>query len=254
MPVAFLLAAAAASAIGRAAPSELDSPTLPGGNRYERCVQLVQRNPQEALTAANAWQGQGGDGGAVHCAALALVSLGRYPEAARRLDQLGHENFGGASQRATIFDQAGNAWLLAGRGGEAMESFSSALALSPSDPDLLADRARSAAMLGDWKAADSDLSAALARDANRADLLVLRASARRALGRAADARNDLEQALRIVPNYPDALVERGSLRFETGDANGARSDWQAAVARAPNSAAGRAAQQHLSELVPAKPK
>jgi tetratricopeptide (TPR) repeat protein len=249
-----LIAGAVAASVNRGVPSELDSPKLRGANRYERCVQLVQRDAQGALNAANQWQAQGGDGASAHCAALALVSLGRYPEAARTLDRLGHENFGSAAERATIFDQAGNAWLLAGSGGEAMESFSSSLALSPNDPDLLADRARSAAMLGDWKAADSDLSAALGRDANRADLLVLRASARRALGRAADARNDLEQALRIVPNYPDALVERGSLRFETGDANGARADWQAAIARAPDSPAGKAAQQHLSELVPAPAK
>jgi tetratricopeptide (TPR) repeat protein len=254
MPLTLLVAGAVAASLNRGLPSELDSPALKGGNRYDRCVELVRRNPGDALNAANQWQAQGGDGGATHCAALALVSLGRYAEAARTLDRLGHENFGKGAERATIFDQAGNAWLLAGQGGQAMESFSSALALSPSDPDLLADRARAAAMLGDWKATDDDLSAALARDANRADLLVLRASARRALGRAADAGKDLEQALHIVPDYPDALVERGSLKFETGDANGARADWQTAIARAPNSPAGKAAQQHLSELAPAKAK
>jgi tetratricopeptide (TPR) repeat protein len=253
MPIGLLIAGAVAASVNRGLPSELDS-KLSGANRYERCVQLVQRSPQDALDAANQWQAQGGDGASSHCAALALVSLGRYAESARALDRLGHENFGNAAERATIFDQAGNAWLLAGRGGDAMESFSSALALSPNDADLLADRARAAAMLGDWRAADNDLTAALAHDGNRADLLVLRASAGRALGRAADAAKDLDQALHIVPDYPDALVERGSLRLETGDANGARADWQAAIARAPNSPAGRAAQQHLSELAPAKAK
>ena len=247
MFVALLAASANHSAV-----SALDSHSLSGQTRYERCVQLVQRNPGEALNAALSWQGSGGNVGAEHCAALALVSLKRYPEAARTLDQLGHQNFGGAAERASIFDQAGNAWLLAGRGTEAMQSFASALALSPRDADIIADHARAAAMLGDWFAADHDLSAALSLDPNRADMLVLRASARHALGRMADARADLEAALRIVPNYPDALVSRGALKLETGDTNGARADWQTVVTRAPGSAAGEEARQRLSQLAPAK--
>jgi len=178
----------------------LDESSLPGRNRYDRCLELTRRNAEEALNASVDWQNKGGGPAAAHCAALALVALKRYPEAAARLDRLGHQNIADVLERAALFDQAGNAWLLAHRGGEAISSFSSALALSPRDPDLLADRARAAAQLSDWKAADSDLSAALKLDGNRADLLVLRASARHALGRKADARNDLEAALRIVPN------------------------------------------------------
>jgi len=167
---------------------------------------------------------------------------------------LGHENIGGPSERGAIFDQAGNAWLLAHRGGEAILSFSSALALSPRDPDLLADRARAAALLGDWKAADSDLSAALKLDANRADLLVLRASARHALGRRNEARGDLDAALRVVPNYPEALLERGMLSVEAGDLKDARADWQTVVAHAPTSAAAATAQQRLRALLQANAK
>jgi tetratricopeptide (TPR) repeat protein len=234
--------------------SVLDDRSLGGRDRYDRCLELAKRDAQTALAAATAWQGNGGDGGAGHCAAMALIALKRYSEAAARLDRLGHENVGGASERAALFDQAGNAWLLAHRGGEATAAFSSALALAPHDPDLLTDRARAAAMLGDWKAADIDLSAALAQDANRADLLVLRASARQALGRKAETRADLESALRIVPGYPEALVERGTLKLEAGDIKGARADWQAAVSRAPGSAAAAAAQQRLSALTLPKTK
>jgi len=230
----------------------LDQESLSGKTRYERCQQLARQNAQMALSAANAWENDGGDSAAAHCAALALFALKRFPEAAARLDNLGHQNVGGASERAALFDQAGNAWLLANRGAEATASFSSALALMPNDPDLLADRARAAALFGDWKAAEGDLTAALAQDSYRADLLVLRASARHALGKRAEARSDLEQALRIVPNYPEALVERGALKFETGDPKGARSDWQTVVAHAPNSAAADAARAHLNGLPPAK--
>ena len=250
--MSLMFVALLAASTSHSAVSALDSHALSGRTRYERCVQLVQRSPGEALNAALAWQGSGGNVGAEHCAALALVALKRYPEAARTLDELGHQNFGGASERASIFDQAGNAWLLAGQGTSAMQSFTSALALSPRDPDIIADHARAAAMLGDWFAAEHDLSAALAIDPYRADMLVLRASARHALGRMADARADLEAALRIVPNYPDALVSRGALKLETGDANGARADWQTVVTRVPGSAAGEEARQRLSQMAPAK--
>jgi len=249
--VSVLAAAATASA---ANTSVLDEAGLGGRNRYDRCLELTRRNAEEALNASVAWQNRGGGPAAAHCGALALVALKRYPEAARRLDRLGHENLGDAQERATMFDQAGNAWLLAHRGGEATQSFSAALALSPRDPDLLADHARAAAQLGDWKDADSDLSAALKLDSNRADLLVLRASARHALRRKAEARSDLDAALRIVPNYPEALVERGTLKLEAGDTNGAKSDWQAVLARAPRSAAAGTAQQRLTALQAPKQK
>ena len=239
---------AAASVAQAANISALEDPSLPGRNRYDRCLELTHRNAQQALDIAHAWQDAAGGPAAEHCGALALVALKRYSEAAAQLDRMGHANVGGAEERATLFDQAGNAWLLAHRGGEATASFSSALALSPRDPDLLADRARAAAQLRDWRAADIDLSSALKLDANRADLLVLRASARHAIGRKAEARADLEAALRILPNYPEALLERGTLKIEAGDPKGARDDWQKIVSTAPRSEAAAAARQRLSAL------
>ncbi|MFL6690420.1 MAG: hypothetical protein ACJ8IR_09590 [Alphaproteobacteria bacterium] len=249
--VYLIVVAGAAQAVNKPAP---DNPSLSGRNRYEGCLELSRSNARKALAEARAWEGSGGGAAATHCTALALVALKRYPEAAKQLDLLGHANLASMEERAAIFDQAGNAWLLAHRGGEATVSFSSALTLSPRDPDLLADRARAAAMLGDWKAADADLSGALKIDGNRADLLVLRASARHALRRGGDARADLEAALRIVPNYPDALLERGTLKLEVGDTNGARTDWQAVVSNARGGEAAAIAQQRLNALQAAKPK
>jgi tetratricopeptide (TPR) repeat protein len=246
-----IVLASTAQAANKPAPNDA---ALSGRNRYERCLELTRRNAQNALIEAHAWEANSGGAAATHCAALALVALKRYPEAAKQLDLLGHANLASIEERAAIFDQAGNAWLLAHRGGEATVSFSSALALSPHDPDLLADRARAAAILGDWKAADADLSGALKIDGNRADLLVLRASARHALRRGGDARADLEAALRIVPNYPDALLERGTLKLENGDTSGARTDWQAVVANAPGGQAAATAQQRLNALQATKPK
>jgi tetratricopeptide (TPR) repeat protein len=249
-----ILLLAAGNAAQAANISSLDDTTLPGRGRYDRCLELTHRNAQHALELAHAWQNDHGGPAAEHCAALALVALKRYSEAAMQLDRMGHANVGDADERATLFDQAGNAWLLAHRGGEATTSFSSALALSPRDPDLLADRARAAAQLGDWKAAEIDLSSALKLDANRADILVLRASARHAMRRTGEAHADLETALRVVPGYPEALLERGTLKFEAGDAKAARADWQKVISGAPSSEAAAAAQQRLMSFQPAKTK
>lgn len=253
---AIVAGAVLASGIAQAASdvSLLDDNSLPGRGRYERCLELIKRNPHQALGTAVAWQNAGGGGAALHCSAMSLIDMKRYAEAANVLDQLGHQNIGSADERATVFDQAGNAWLLAHRGSDAAQSFSAALALSPRDADLHADRARAAALMGDWTAADSDLSTALAIDANRADLLVLRASARHALRHLPQAKADLEAAMRIVPDYPEALVERGTWELEAGDTKDARVDWQTVVSRSPESAAGETARERLNALAPPKGK
>src|ERR1043165_5737922 len=52
----------------------LDQESLSGKTRYERCQQLARQNAQMALSAANAWENDGGDSAAAHCAALALFA------------------------------------------------------------------------------------------------------------------------------------------------------------------------------------
>ena len=212
---------------------------------YAECVALVQKNPALAEERARNWQSRGGDVSAIHCDALALTALKRYPEAARKLDALARDRrITGSADRAALFDQAGNAWLLAGSGSSALQSFSSALAASPNDIGYLADRARAHAMVKDWSGADADLSAALLGDQNRADLLVLRASARWTLNRKADAATDILRALELYPDYPAALVERGMMKYSVGDTNGARKDWKKAAA----SGQGEVAQQAKRNL------
>ena len=227
--------------------SILDDSSIGGRDRYENCLLLTRSEPDRALNAALDWEKQGNAAG-THCAAVALVALHRYPEAAIKLDRLARVT-PGAADSAELYDQAGNAWLLARRPSDANLSFSSAIALLPGDPDLLADRARAYALAADWRAADADLTAALAKSPNRADLYVLRASARHAMGRKADARADIDQALRVQPNYADALEERGELKMEAGDSAGAKADWQAVIAQSPHSSAASAARQNLASVV-----
>jgi tetratricopeptide (TPR) repeat protein len=226
----------------------------PAGDRYDQCLAQVQSDPSVALMTAAAWAKTGGGPAADHCAALALVGLRRYGEAAAKLDLLARGGFAAnASMRIALFDQAGNAWLLAGRADSAIASFTAALAVDPLDADILSDRARALASKQNWAKAESDLTAALLVSPERADLFVLRGSARHAMGRLADARQDFDRALALQPRNPDALVERGTMKYQSGDVTGARADWQAAVSGSPGSAAAETARQHLADSAPAAP-
>jgi tetratricopeptide (TPR) repeat protein len=217
---------------------------------YAQCVALVEKNPALAEERARAWRNLGGGVAATHCRALALTALKRYGDAAHELESLAQDRgIEIAADRAALYDQAGNAWLLAGQANEAERAFSAALALTANDIDILTDRARARALRRDWYGAETDLSAAIVQDQDRPDLLVLRASARRALGKKDEAAADIVRALELYPDYPAALVERGEMKYEVGDLNGARADWKKAAASHEGEAAADA-RRDLEQLGP----
>jgi tetratricopeptide (TPR) repeat protein len=230
-----------------AEPSALDDPALGGKNRYDRCLELVKRDAAKAAAEADAWASAGGGSAALHCDALALVEMKRYPDAAQKL-----EDAGGAGVlpplHAELLDQAGNAWLLAGNPAKAETAFTAALAFDPKNEDILSDRARERGAAKNWTGAFADLTAVLAIDPDRADIYVLRASALHAQGKKSEAHADIAHALDIYPDYPEALVERGTMRLESGDRAGARADWQMAAREAPDSDAGTTARTRLNQL------
>lgn len=217
---------------------------------YRRCMADSSTSPGAALADAENWVRQNGGVPAEHCAASALFNLKRYDEAGARLDRIaaGRAKLD-VEFRVALFNQAGNAWLMAGQAKRAVQSFSGALALSAGDPDLFADLARAQAMLRNWHEVDLDLNAALQLSPRRADLLVLRASARRALKRYEDAKLDIEAALKIKPGDASALVERGLLRRQLGDLGGARRDFQTALNTSSGAIAAEA-KAHLEDLSP----
>jgi tetratricopeptide (TPR) repeat protein len=215
--------------------------------RYQDCLRLANLNPAAALGVATEWSKAKGGAPADHCAAMALVELKRYPEAATRLDALGRAA-GMGNLRASVFDQAGNAWMLAGNAVKAASSFSAALALSANDADLYADLARAKAMQKAWSEVESDLNAALALQPKRADLLILRASALEAQGKMKEARDDADAALTIRPNSAEALVQRGEIARAAGDVAGARRDYQAALKIAGGGETADAARNGLAQL------
>jgi regulator of sirC expression with transglutaminase-like and TPR domain len=216
---------------------------------YSECLKKADRHPDEALEMAMNALGNGDDAGAEHCAALALVGLKQFGEAARRLDKLARKaSAGGYEVRAQLMDQAGNAWLLAGQPELATASFTAALTLMSTDADYLIDRARASAALKKWTAAESDLSSALVAEPGNVQALVLRSSARRAQKNLQGAMGDVTQALLLDAENVEALVERGLLRAAQGDKAGARKDFLAVLERAPDGDAAASARVEIEKL------
>jgi tetratricopeptide (TPR) repeat protein len=241
--------------LGGAAAAE--PPTQPAAPRdaaadeatYERCMKLARKDPGEARSLAESWHERGGAHPADHCAAVALIGLKQYKEAATRLEALAQAmTKAPAGLRAAVLDQAGQAWGLAGDPVKAYAAAGAAVALKPNDPDLLIDRARAAALAGYFDKAAADLDHVLKADPSRVDALIYRASANRALGRLGAALADVEKALARAPNSALALLERGNIRRLKGDNEGARQDWERVGEAAPGSQADMAARANIEHL------
>ena len=86
--------------------------TLP--TRFAQCVAMTETNAESAYEEAMAWAADTQDLSAYRCAAMAMIAQGRTEDGARRLESLAMgADAGLPAQRAEIFSQAGNAYLLA---------------------------------------------------------------------------------------------------------------------------------------------
>jgi tetratricopeptide (TPR) repeat protein len=223
-------------------------PRLAEGEDYEHCMAMLTNDPAGANAFAEAWLATGGGDGAQHCLALAQIELGDPETGAATLEKLAASSHAPDLARATVFGQAGQAWLMAGDASRAYAAATLALSLSPDDADLLIDRSVAAATLERYGDAVSDLDHALARDPKRDDALVFRGAAYRHLDQIDRATEDIDHALQIDPDNADALLERGILRQRQGNREGARADWERAIALAPDTATADLAQQNLALL------
>ncbi|MDB5408886.1 MAG: hypothetical protein JWL84_3798 [Rhodospirillales bacterium] len=241
----FLIAAIAAL-LPFPAAAQLDAAVE--ANHYARCMVEARKSPTTAADNASAWRAAGGGHPAEHCYDVALIGLGRYEEAGTRLDALADAMKSPVELHVQVLDQAGQAWLLAGKPARAESDLTQALAFAPDDPDLLTDRAEAYAGEQRYPEAVADLDRALKIDPSRADALVFRAAAHRRLNQLPAALQDVEAALRLSPNQSDALLERGNIRVLQNDPTGARADWRQVSITAPRSPAEKAAKQNLAQL------
>jgi tetratricopeptide (TPR) repeat protein len=255
---AFLLAALVLSLGERSALAQRLSPAptpalpatpAPSQEQYDQCLALTRANPQQAYDQALAWRDEGGSFPADHCAAVALIALKRYPEAAQKLEILAGAMMQAApALRGGALEQAGSAWLMAGRSDEAKTDFDSALTFEPNNAEILIDRAEALGLGGKFFDAIDDLNRALELEPHRVDALIYRASAYRQLDSLDLALDDAEQALKIQPDTVAGLLERGNIRRLKGDLAGAKADWQRILALAPDSTESVAAKDNLAHL------
>jgi tetratricopeptide (TPR) repeat protein len=224
----------------------------PPSEQYDACLAQARRDPTAALKTAQTWRDAGGGFPAEHCAAIALIGLQRYPEAAQRL-----ENLAGAMMteppalRGDALDQAGQAWLLADQPDRAKAAFDAALKFEPHNVEFLIDRSEALAATDHYWDAIDDLNRALAVAPNNVDALIFRAAAYRHVG-GADAlqlaQADADHAVQLAPDSVPALLERGNICRLRGNATGAKIDWKRVIALAPQSQAARDARYNLAHL------
>lgn len=214
---------------------------------YRGCMELADSDPGRALDQAEARRKAGGGTPAGHCAAVALVRLGRFEDGAGRFEALAGET-NRADLRAGLLDQAAGARLLQGSAEKALPLLDAAIRIAPADAPLRLGKAQALAGLGRYQDAVGELDRAIALEPSLADAYAFRASALRRLNREDAALADLERALSLEPQHAEALLERGILRQLRGNRSGARADWETLVAVAPKSAAADAARANLDAL------
>lgn len=232
--------------------AQAQAPGLPDASparKYADCMSLARSQPRKAIGIAAQWERDGGEDGARHCAAVALLNSGEYEEAARRIETIAATTRrSGKSLIAELLAQAGQAWLIAGKTTEALSAQTRAIKLAGPQTELLIDRAITLASVGEYWEAIDDLNAVLDKDARRVDALILRATAWRKLKNIDLAVDDIARAVTLAPANTDALLERGNISLARGDSAGAVADWRRVIAIDANSPAADAARENLAKL------
>jgi tetratricopeptide (TPR) repeat protein len=223
-------------------------PRIAEGQDYEGCLAMLTNDPAGANAFADAWEATGGGDGALHCHALAQITLGNPQVGADMLEKLAAGSAAPALARAQVYGQAVQAWLIADDPDRAFGAATLALSLSPDDEDLLIDRSIASAEMNRFLDAIDDLNRALDLEPRRADALVLRAAGWRHESRLDLAQDDVDRALAIDPDNAEAYLERGILRERAGDRAGAQADWDHAIELGPDSTTADLAQQNLALL------
>src|SRR5690606_2487553 len=94
--------------------------------RHGQCLAQAVAEPEAALDAAFDWQAAepAAAAAARHCAAVALIGLGAYAQAATELEALAALAPDPTPEgRAALLAEAGNAWVLADQLTRALEIF-----------------------------------------------------------------------------------------------------------------------------------
>ncbi len=241
-------ASPALAAKKRTPPPEAAAETRAEKGQYGQCIRLAKSKPEQGWEEALAWQSLGGGEEARHCAAVALIGMGKFGEAASRLEALAAESIQVDAVRAEMMAQAAQAWVSEGLLPQADVALKTALRLAPRNAEIMIDHAVVLAQLKKNEQAVELLSAVLRSQPNRVEVLTLRASALRVLSDLKGARADLEKALKTDPNFVDARLERGVLLRLEGQEAKAREDLLKVIRLVPESQAADIARRNLEEM------
>ena len=213
---------------------------------YNACLDMARKKPDAALELARKWWDSGGNFGPRHCIAIALVAQESYVQAAKILEDLADDAKNEiAALRADIYNQAGQAYYLAGMLDQAIPLFTKALLTKPRDAEFLIDRAVARDEFGQHFEAIDDLNLALEIAPDRAEAWLYRANAYRHVNSLDLALEDANRAVALSSRSPEALLERATIKFLRKDEAGARADLQSIVKLAPNSIQGEEAARRL---------
>lgn len=134
-----------------------------------------------------------------------------------------------------------------GRYRRALAAFDEAVREQPSAA-AYANRGATRMRLRDTTGGMADFSSALALSPNDAEVLFNRGNARIVAGDPGGAIADFTSAVEIRPEFALALFNRGIARLRSGDALGARADWSAAMTVAKDPAVRTAMERRAEAL------
>ena len=230
---------------------------------YQDCMRQARSDPERGLEAALSWkEGLGAnlpivkirdrrqENAAAHCEAIALINLGRFATAAKRLERLAATMVDDAPKetRGEILAQAGQAWFRVDKNEQAEKAQTAALQLSPYNAEIRIDRAMTRAAKGRYWDAIDDLNVAISFNRGDATSYALRASAYRSLNVLSLATQDVETALQIAPDNAEAMLEQGNLFHLTGDDSRARQSWKQLIIIQDGAPSAEAARRNLARL------
>jgi tetratricopeptide (TPR) repeat protein len=179
-------------------------------SRLQACIAKIDIAPLEAFEDGLVWRSQSGGVFAEQCLALAKVASGDVAAGAARLAALASApDAGDSEQRALLLAKAANAWLMVEEYNGALRALNAALVLKPAEVDLLIDRARAFAGLGQWVKAQDDLTVALSKRPDDGLIFRLRAETHLQQANYDGAQRDVAEALRLAPRDVDSYLMRG---------------------------------------------
>lgn len=235
-------------------------PASPADARERACLALAADNADAARTEAEAFRLAGGGWRARRCLAAAEAKAGRYPAAAQAFEAAARDAETGKAPpaaAATLWANAGNAWLAAGEPLKARTTLDAALA-SGALKDLALgeahlDRARALVAAGQPAAARADLDQATLHAAADPLAWLLSATLARRQGDLPRAHKDIGEALNRAADDASVQLEAGNIALLQKDHEVARASWAAAAKLSPGTPVGLAAANALAQFGDAPP-